>query len=197
MDSAKTIEYLESIVISQEYLAQAARDELVRLREKPEADLATVMRASALIHAHAGINDQAIAQLNALVGEDGGKKPELLNKLAQVRLRRQSEGDIAGATAAASRVLELDHVSDGERWFAHQNLALAHWAGGDRENALSHAEEAISLIDDPRTRAILIQLGKDVQPGDLRRYFPDTNLEPGLLDDAALASIGSRMEPFP
>lgn len=197
MDNANTLEYLESIVTSQEYIARAARDELVRLREKPDAEPAAVMRASALIHAHAGINDQAIAQLNALVGEDGGASPELLNKLAQVRLRRQSEGDLASATAAASRVLELDDVSDGERWFAHQNLALAHWAGGDHEIALVHAEKAINLSDDPRTRAILIQLGKGVEAGDARRYFPDRTLEPGLLDDAALASIGSRMEPFP
>jgi hypothetical protein len=194
MDNAKDLEYLENVVASQEYLARAARDELVRLREKPDAGPSDIMRASALIHAHAGINDQAIAQLNALVGEDGGERPELLNKLAQVRLRRQKKDDLASATAAASRVLELEDASQGDRWFAHQNLAVAHWAGGDRANALTHAEEAIKLVDDPRTRAILVQLGGQVQPGDVRQYFPDRMPAPDFLDDARLAATISVME---
>lgn len=158
MSANDNIEYLESIVASQEYLARAARCELDRVQGMQQPTPSDLLRARAFIHAHAGMNDQAILELNALVSESNGGAPALLNKLAQVRLRRQEGDDVSAAAAAAGRVLELPDLTAGDKWLAHQNLALACWSAGDLDEATDHAKHALEQIDDPRTHVLLAHL---------------------------------------
>ena len=194
-------QYLENLVASLEYLARAARRELDRLQGIQQPSPTDLLRARAFIHAHTGMNDQAVAELNSLVSESNGTNPELLNKLAQVRLRRQSGDDVAAAAAAAERVLDLPDLSTGDRWLAHQNLALARWSAGDLDEARSHAKLALAQIDDPRTRVLIAYLSAGESSG---KAFASLSMpDPGMLaggqsklDESVLVPWVSRMEPM-
>lgn len=199
--STTEIQYLENVVASQEYLARAARSELDRVQCIQQPSPSDLLRARAFIHAHAGMNDQAVAELNSLVSESNGTTPELLNKLAQVRLRRQSGDDVDAAAAAAVRALDLPDLTAGDRWLAHQNLALARWSAGDLDEARNHAKLALEQIDDPRTRVLIAHLsagGAGAKAYALLN-MPEPDMQvPGQskLDVSALVPWVSRMEPM-
>jgi len=152
---AKLMGRLEMLVASHEYLAQRAREELDRLNATPAPDDFETMRAQAFIHAHVGMNDLAAQQLNALASDPRGQRPEILNKLAQVKLRRLQPGDAQAAHAAAKKVIELGSADSGELWLAHQNIALAELAQGNIADAETHAAEALRFVDDPRTHELI------------------------------------------
>jgi len=152
---ANLIAKLEALVASQEYLAQRAREELESFKATPAPDEFEEMRAQAFIHAHIGMNDIAAQQLNALASDPRGQQPEIINKLAQVKLRRMLPGDAQDAHALAKKVLEIGSADSGELWLAHQNIALAYLALGNTEDAETHAAEALQLVDDPRTRELV------------------------------------------
>lgn len=149
------IRRLEAIVASQEYFARLARDELEKLRSGKSFDEFETLRSQAFIHAHVGMNDLAARQLNALASESRGQTPAILNKLAQVQLRRLQPGDAEAAVAAASLVLGMESASSGDLWFAHHNIGLAKFALGNREEAEAHATQALQFVDDPRTHELM------------------------------------------
>jgi len=152
---ANLIGRLETLVESHEYLARRAREELDQLKALPAPDEFDVMRAQAFIHAHVGMNDLAAKQLNALASETRGLQPEILNKLAQVKLRRSQPGDAREAHVAAKKVLEINTADNGDLWLAHQNIALAHLAEGNVADAAVHAVQALHFVDDPRTHELM------------------------------------------
>ncbi|WP_339413606.1 hypothetical protein [Pseudomonas sp. EA_35y_Pfl2_R5] len=158
MDIKDQLASLERVVESQEYFAVAARTELNKLSELLQPTPFDVLRCQAFVHAHAGMNDLAVSELNALASQSEGQTPDILNKLAQVKLRRSREDDALDAKLAAERVLALDGLADRDKWLAHQNLGLAFLALGDMEAAESHASKALEHSNDPRTYDLIASI---------------------------------------
>lgn len=200
MNTIDELNYLEELVASQEYLATAARTELDKVKKSSSPTSYELIRARALIHAHIGMNDYAIQELNALVSDSDGDNPQLLNKLAQVRLRRQIDDDVSAARAAANRVLEIHNLSLGDKWLAYQNLALASWASGNIEEAKTEANMALNQIDDPRTRKLLALISDGAPVASFLNAQniskAHTNGEHGELNTKALVQFVSAMEPM-
>lgn len=160
MDIKDQLASLERVVESQEYFAIAARTELNKLSEMLQPTPFDVLRCQAFVHAHAGMNDLADSELNALASQPEGQTPDILNKLAQVKLRRSREDDALEAKLAAERVLTLDGLTDGDKWLAHQNLGLAFLALGDVGAAETHANKALKHSDDQRTRDLITSINE-------------------------------------
>src|SRR5262245_43482307 len=78
---------LESLEKDMAYFAKAIKAERQELDSKPSVTVADVLKARGFSLAHAGRDEQAMADLKALVSQAAHATARNLNKLAQVLVR--------------------------------------------------------------------------------------------------------------
>lgn len=174
---ASTRVMLQRILTSQEYFVQVIRHEIDVLDTNLNPTAADLLKARGYIQAHAGINDGAIADLNALISQKAGLKAHNVNKLAQVLIRRGEQGDFERAIELSRHCVEKLAKNKRELWYAFHNEASALYATGDLDGAAVSAKKALSQRDDFRTQAILDMASS----GDSRADVREVLISRGLL----------------
>jgi tetratricopeptide (TPR) repeat protein len=130
-----------------------------RLLEQSAKTAADVLRARGFCSAHAGLNTQAIDDLNTLTSQREGGTAENLIKLAQVLVRRAIESttvetDLEMAVDVASEALSRQPSED-ERFMSNYVLGMAEYHRGNLDEAKGFLDLALSLRkDDQRAQAL-------------------------------------------
>jgi hypothetical protein len=148
-------QYLDQIVTSQKYMLRQAEAELEKLNAYENPTAFELLCVRAFTHAYAGMNEAAISDLTALASQKEGQTPRILNKLAQVLLRQGGLDNISQVSDLSARVLSLPDSSQGDRWLAYHNMALACLSSKDYEGARAYETKALLESDDSRSRIVL------------------------------------------
>lgn len=147
---------LESLERDMDYFAKAINVERRELESRTSATTADVLKARGFSLAHAGRNEQAMADLKALVSQADHATARNLNKLAQVLVRIGQRDTFEEAITISDSVLSRTDLADGEKWFAHHNRAAALIGLGSLQDAIAAADAALAVQHDERTRLLKV-----------------------------------------
>jgi tetratricopeptide (TPR) repeat protein len=177
----ETVLLLNNVLRNQEYFIRAIRREIDGIAHKEVAAVTTgdILHARAFTWAYAGLNELARHDLETLISQNETRTAQNVNKLAQVLIRMGGAENLEQAITLSKLSASELAKADSEKWLAHHNLMLAYNGLGQRAEAVAAGDEALAIVDDPRTSAVVGALKSSNKPDVLRTAFAARGFLPG------------------